>query len=70
MNNGNSEPSQLDLSARSTRVGRSTVNLDELTRLKHELLQAEVRLAKARATAAGAEIDIKVLNTRLKAFAK
>jgi hypothetical protein len=70
MNNGNSEPSQLDLSARSTRTGRSTVNLDELTRLKHELLQAEVRLAKARATAAGAEIDIKVLNARLKAFAK
>lgn len=46
------------------------MNPDELTRLKHELLQAEVRLAKARATAAGAEIDIKVLNTRLKAFAK
>ena len=70
MNNGNSESSQLDLSARSTRLNRSTVNLDELTRLKHELLQAEVRLAKARATAAGAEIDIKVLNARLKAFAK
>jgi hypothetical protein len=70
MNNGNSEASQFDLSAPSTRPGLSTVNLDELTRLKHELLQAEVRLAKARATAAGAEIDIKVLNARLKAFAK
>ena len=70
MNNGNSEASQLDLSPRSTRPGRSTANLDELTRLKHELLQAEVRLAKARATAAGAEIDIKVLNARLKTFAK
>ncbi|WP_044891969.1 hypothetical protein [Opitutus terrae] len=70
MNNGNSEPSQLDLSARSTRSVRSAVSPDELTRLKHELLQAEVRLAKARATAAGAEIDIKVLNARLKAFAK
>lgn len=70
MNNGNSEPSHLDLSARSTRASRSTMNLDELTRLKHELLQAEVRLAKARATAAGAEIDIKVLNARLKMFAK
>ena len=66
----NSEPSQLDLSARSTRSVRSAVSPDELTRLKHELLQAEVRLAKARATAAGAEIDIKVLNARLKAFAK
>jgi hypothetical protein len=70
MNNGNSEASQLDLSAPAMRPGRSTANPDELTRLKHELLQAEVRLAKARATAAGAEIDIKVLNARLKAFAK
>lgn len=41
---------------------------DELTKLKKELLQAEVRLAKARATVAGAEIDIKMLNTRLKAY--
>ena len=43
---------------------------DELTRLKKELLQAEVRLAKARATVTGAEIDIKFLNARLKALAK
>lgn len=43
---------------------------DELTRLKKELLQAEVRLARARATVTGAEVDIKVLNGRLKAFAK
>jgi hypothetical protein len=43
---------------------------DELTKLKKELLQAEVRLAKARATVTVAEIDIKVLNTRLRAFAK
>lgn len=70
MNNGNSETSQLELSARPTRASRSTLNLDDLTRLKHELLQAEVRLAKARATAAGAEIDIKVLAGRLKAFTK
>ena len=41
---------------------------DELTKLKKELLQAEVRLAKARATVTGAEVDIKVLNARLKAF--
>ncbi len=34
--------------------------------MKRELLQAEVRLAKARATMVTAEIDIKVLNTRLK----
>jgi outer membrane protein TolC len=38
--------------------------------LKKDLLQAEVRLAKARATVTGAEVDIKVLNARLKAIAK
>lgn len=43
---------------------------DELTRLKKELLQVEVRLAKARATVAGAKVDIKVRNARLKALAK
>lgn len=43
---------------------------DELTKLKKELLQAEVRLAKARATVTGAEIDIKFLNARLKALTK
>ncbi len=47
-----------------------TVLKDELFRLKRDLLQAEVRLAKARAAAAGAEVDIKVLNTRLRAYAK
>lgn len=43
---------------------------DELTKLKKELLQAEVRLAKARATVTGAEIDIKFLNARLKGLDK
>lgn len=43
---------------------------DELTKLKKELMQAEVRLAKARATVTGAEVDIKVLSVRLKALAK
>lgn len=43
---------------------------DELTKLKKELMQAEVRLAKARATVTGAEIDIKFLNARLRAIAK
>ena len=33
-------------------------------------MQAEVRLAKARATVTGAEVDIKVLNSRLKALTK
>lgn len=33
------------------------VHGDELTQLKKALLQAEVRLAKARATVSGAEVD-------------
>ena len=37
---------------------------NELTKLKKELLQAEVRLAKARATATGARTDIKLLNAQ------
>lgn len=49
---------------------RGSDSPDELTKLKKELLQAEVRLAKARATVTGAEIDIKFINTRLKALAK
>jgi hypothetical protein len=70
MNNGISDASPSDQSNRVGRTARSAANVDELTQLKHELLQAEVRLAKARATAAGAEIDIKVLTTRLKQFMK
>jgi hypothetical protein len=70
MNNGTSEVAPGDQSSRLTRSARATVSGDELTRLKHELLQAEVRLAKARATTVGAEIDIKVLSARLREFAK
>lgn len=33
-------------------------------------MKAEVRLAKARASASGAAVDIKVLNARLRALAK
>jgi hypothetical protein len=53
--------------ARAPRSGSSS---DELTQLKKDLMQAEIRLAKARATVTGAEVDIKVLNARLKALAK
>jgi hypothetical protein len=35
-----------------------------------DLMKAEVRLAKARSTATGAKVDIKVLNARLKALTK
>lgn len=63
MNNGTTE-------IPTNRLPRVNDPSDELTKLKKELLQAEVRLAKARATIAGAEVDVKVLNTRLKALAK
>ncbi len=43
---------------------------EELNLVKRELMQAEVRLAKARATVSGAEADVKVLNARLRALAK
>lgn len=69
MNNGNSETLPLDQSTRGGRGSRPAAD-DELSKLKQQLLQAEVRLARARATVVGAEIDIKVLNARLKAYLK
>lgn len=53
-----------------TRAARNGVSSDELTQLKKDLMQAEIRLAKARATVTGAEVDIRVLNARFKALAK
>ena len=64
MNNGTQELSTV------ARGSRPPVAADELETLKRELMKAEVRLAKARATVTGAEIDIKVLNARLRAHAK
>jgi len=63
MNNGIEE-------APTSRIPRAGDAPDELTKLKKELLSAEVRLAKARATVTGAEVDIRVLNARLKAIAR
>ncbi len=54
----------------STRSTRLDATLDELSQIKRQLLQAEVRLAKARAHAAGAEADVKLLSTRLRAISK
>ena len=59
---------QLTLADRKTR--EQPVPDEELSRLKKELLRAEVRLAKARATVVAAEVDVKVLGSRLKALAK
>ena len=64
MNNGTQE-----LTA-AARGARTTTTTDELDTLKRELMKAEVRLAKARATITGAEVDIKFLNARLRALAK
>ena len=64
--------SELPLNASLTEARPSFADptMDELARLKHQLLQAEVRRARARAAMAGAEADVKVLNSRLKALAK
>jgi hypothetical protein len=69
----------MNITAESSHVGspvisahppRSSPISEELTQLKRELLQAEVRLAKARAGVSGAEADVKVLNARLKTVTK
>ncbi len=44
--------------------------MDELERVKRDLLRAEVRLAKARATVTTAEVDVKMLEARLRVLAK
>lgn len=53
-----------------TRTARAGDSSDDLTQLKKDLMQAEIRLAKARATIAGAEVDVKVLTTQLRTLAK
>jgi len=53
-----------------TRSARPDALLDELSQLKRQLLQAEVRHAKARAAVSGAEADVKVINARLRALTK
>ncbi len=68
MNNGILETSSTERLPKTGRASRSPISTDELSRLKRELLQAEVRLAKARATAVAAEVDIKVLNAHLKSL--
>jgi len=69
MNNGISEPMVAPTQKHQSR-DRVAVSNDELSTLKKELLKAEVRLAKARAIAAGAEVDVKVLTGKLKDLTK
>jgi hypothetical protein len=54
----------------AARKVRTPTTVEDLDTLKHDLMKAEVRLAKARATVVSAEIDIKVINTQLRALAK
>jgi hypothetical protein len=69
MNNGATETAQPNLHSRGSHA-RNAPSDDEFTRVKSDLLKAEVRLAKARATIVTAEIDVRVLSARLKALAK
>jgi hypothetical protein len=57
-------------STSGSRIPRPDSVQDELTQLKRQLLQAEVRLAKGRATVSGSEADVKLLNSRLRALTK
>ncbi len=66
MNNGTTETNL----GTGRAPARAAANDDALTQAKRELLQAEVRLAKARATVVSAEIDIKAATVRLRALAK
>lgn len=69
MNNGILETAQTDTRPRAAKAPLP-VSADDLSRAKRELLQAEVRLAKAKGAAAAAEADVKVLTARLKSLAK
>lgn len=60
----------LNTNSTGTRSVRPDALLDELSQLKRQLLQAEVRHAKARAAVSGAEADVKVINARLRALTK
>lgn len=68
MNNGTSESTSGGRAAAAQRT--SPVPTNELERIKDDLLKAEVRLARARATAAGAEVDVRVLTMQLRKLAK
>ena len=69
MNNGATEAAQANQPSRASHVRHAPAE-DELARVKSELLKAEVRLAKARATIVTAEIDVRVLSARLKSLVK
>ncbi len=69
MNNANPEVIPPDRPVTSARNARS-MGGDELSRLKRELVQAEVRLGRARATVTVAELDIRSINLRIRELTK
>jgi hypothetical protein len=54
----------------ANRASSTDAFLDEAAQLRRQLLKSEIRLAKARATVAGAEAEVRVYTARLKAFTK
>ena len=68
MNNGTRETAPLASTVTPVTTPPTLAQNDDLVRLKREQLQGEMRMAKARAAATRAEVDNKVLNTRLRAF--
>lgn len=64
MNNGTQEAAP-----RTGRIAHASED-DALAQTKRELMQAELKLARARATMTTAEIDVKVLTARLRSLAK
>jgi len=68
MNNPNTDSISVERpggAARSNRQGS-----DELGRLKRELIQAEVRLGRARATVTVTELEVKDIHARIRELAR
>lgn len=70
MNNANTETTLPDRQVPPARNPRVPGSGDELSRLKRELVQAEVRCGRARATVTVAELDIKAINSRIRELVK
>jgi hypothetical protein len=69
MNTPIAESNPADRQTIPARAGRTAAG-DELSRLKRELVQAEVRFGRARATVTVAELDIKAINSRIRELVK
>ncbi|MGA7725584.1 MAG: hypothetical protein WCA95_09885 [Opitutaceae bacterium] len=70
MSSTNTESTPGDHQSTTGRSSRFSPCADELSGLKRELVQAEVRLGRARATVTVAELDIKAINSRIRELVK